>query len=166
MGRKSIYSNEFKQSVVEFFKSHTTKETAKEFSLTESSVSNFAHRAGYKKGQEKHPISFKHEVCQFYDNNTWDETICKFGVSAGSLFKWRKELGYRNKSRGYNLHTEGLQPTVTKRERHDFMVTRSENGQLKAELQQRDERITSLEERLTQLEGASTIISQLKQLLN
>jgi hypothetical protein len=45
-------------------------------------------------------------------------------------------------------------------------MTRSENGQLKAELQQRDERITSLEERLTQLEGASTIISQLKQLLN
>ncbi len=166
MGRKSIYSNEFKQSVVEFFKSHTTKETAKEFSITESNVSNFVYRSGYKKGCAKHSISFKHEVCQFYDNNTGSETSAKFGVSPKTLAAWRRELGYRNKFHGYNLYTEGLQPTVTKRERHNVMMTRSENGELKAELLKRDEYITLLEARITRLEWATNVITQLKQVLN
>lgn len=160
------YSNEFKAQVVEYYKANTAEKTAQKFSIGTHTVEWFGKSAGLAKGNGKYPMNFKHEVCQHYETHTGDETLAKFGVTIASLCQWRKELGYRNKHRGYNLYTEALQPTVTKRERRNFTMTRSENGALKAELQQRDERITSLEERLTQLEGASTIISQLKQLLN
>jgi len=160
------YSNEFKAQVVEYYKAHTAKETAQKFSVQPHTVEWLGRSVGFTKGNSKYPVDFKHEVCQYYETHTGDETLAKFGVTIASLCQWRKDLGYRNKHRGYNLYTEALQPTVTKRERRNFMMTRSENGQLKAELQQRDERINSLEARLTQLEGASTIISQLKQLLN
>jgi transposase-like protein len=154
MGRKSIYSNEFKQSVVEFFKSHTTKETANEFSIPEKTVSNLVYRSGYKKGCAKHSISFKHEVCQFYDNNTGSETSAKFGVSPKTLATWRRELGYRNKFHGYNLYTEGLQPTVTKRERRNFMMTKAENGQLQGELMEIKLQYAVLEREFKQLKEA------------
>jgi predicted RNase H-like nuclease (RuvC/YqgF family) len=134
--------------------------------LPVNTIQSLGRNMGFAKGNGKYPVDFKHEVCQYYETHTGDETLAKFGVTIASLCQWRKDLGYRNKHRGYNLYTEALQPTVTKRERRNFTMTRSENGQLKAELQQRDERINSLEARLTQLEGASTIISQLKQLLN
>jgi transposase-like protein len=160
------YSNEFKSQVVEYYKTHTAKETAQNFSLPVNTIQSLGRNMGFAKGNDKYPVDFKHEACQFYETHTGSETIAKFGVTIAALCQWRKDLGYRNKHRGYNLYTEALQPTVTKRERRNFVMTRSENGQLKAELQQRDERINSLEERLTQLEGASTIISQLKQLLN
>ena len=160
------YSNEFKSQVVEYYKTHTAKETAQKFSLPVNTIQSLGRNMGFAKGNDKYPVDFKHKVCQHYETHTGNETLAKFGVTLASLCQWRKELGYRNKHRGYNLYTEALQPTVTKRERRNFTMTRSENGQLKAELQQRDERITSLEERLTQLEGTSTIISQLKQLLN
>ncbi len=160
------YSNEFKSQVVEYYKTHTAKETAQKFSLPVNTIQSLGRNMGFAKGNDKYPVDFKHKVCQHYETHTGNETLAKFGVTLASLCQWRKELGYRNKHRGYNLYTEALQPTVTKRERRNFVMTRSENGQLKAELQQRDERITSLEERLTQLEGTSTIISQLKQLLN
>jgi len=160
------YSNEFKSQVVEYYKTHTAKETAQKFSLPVNTIQSLGRNMGFAKGNDKYPVDFKHEACQFYETHTGNETLAKFGITIAALCKWRKELGYRNKHRGYNLYTEALQPTVTKRERRNFVMTRSENGQLKAELQQRDERITSLEERLTQLEGTSTIISQLKQLLN
>ena len=160
------YSKEFKAQVVEYYKTHTAKETAQKFSVPVNTIQSLGRNMGFAKGNDKYPVDFKHEVCQFYETHTGSETIAKFSVTVAALCQWRKDLGYRNKHRGYNLYTEALQPTVTKRERRNFVMTRSENGQLKAELQQRDERITSLEERLTQLEGASTIISQLKQLLN
>ena len=166
MGRKAVYSNEFKQSVVEFYKSHTMEETAKEFSIPRSNVAYFVKLSGYKKGCAKFPMDLKHEACQYYDNHTAHETVAKFGISLPSLFIWRRELGYRNKSRGYNLYTEGLQPVVQKRERHNFVMTKAENGELKAELHKRDERIADLEVRLTQLEDAANLVNQLKQLLN
>ena len=160
------YSNEFKAQVVEYYKTHTAKETAQKFSMPVNTIQSLGRNMGFAKGNDKYPVDFKHEVCQYYETHTGDETLAKFGMTIAALCQWRKDLGYRNKHRGYNLYTEALQPTVTKRERRNFVMTRSENGQLKAELQQRDERINSLEARLTQLEGASTIISQLKQLLN
>jgi len=162
----SVYTSEFKAEVVEYYKTHTAKETAEKFSVQTYTVEWFGKNAGLAKGNDKYPVDFKHEACQFYETHTGNETLAKYGITIAALCLWRKDLGYRNKHRGYNLYTEALQPTVTKRERRNFVMTRSENGQLKAELQQRDERITSLEERLTQLEGTSTIISQLKQLLN
>ena len=82
----------------------------------------------------RYTTEFKHEVCQYYENHTQDETIAKYGVVSSALWRWRTSLGYRNKHRNYNLHTEQLQPTVQKRERKNFMMTRNENGDLKAEL--------------------------------
>ena len=134
MGRKAVYSNELKQSVVEFYRSNTMENTAKEFSIPRSTVAYFVKLSGYKKGCAKVSMDLKHEVCQYYENHTHLETLEKFGISLQSLYTWRKTLGYRNKSRGYNLYTEGLQPVMQKRERRDFMMTRSENGDLKAEL--------------------------------
>jgi len=160
------YSKEFKAQVVEYYKTHTAKETAQKFSVPVNTIQSLGRNMGFAKGNDKYPVDFKHEACQFYETHTGSETIAKFSVTIAALCQWRKDLGYRNKHRGYNLYTEALQPTVTKRERRNFVMTRSENGQLKAELQQRDERINSLEARLTQLEGTSSIISQLKQLLN
>ena len=160
------YSKEFKAQVVEYYKTHTAKETAQKFSVPVNTIQSLGRNMGFAKGNDKYPVDFKHEACQFYETHTGSETIAKFSVTIAALCQWRKDLGYRNKHRGYNLYTESLQPTVTKRERRNFVMTRSENGQLKAELQQRDERINSLEARLTQLEGTSSIISQLKQLLN
>jgi len=134
MGRKSKYSPEFKAEIVEYYKTHTAKETAEKFAIPKHNVEYFGRTLGYQKGNSKHPTDFKHEVCQYYDNHTHLETIAKFGISLQSLYTWRRELGYRNKSRGYNLYTEGLQPTMQKRERKNFMMTRAENGDLKAEL--------------------------------
>jgi len=136
MGRKSKYSPEFRAEVVEYFKTHNVEETMQKFGIPRSNVSGWALKAGFNKGRgtDKYAINFKHEVCQYYDNHTYEETIAKFSITASTLFKWRKTLGYRNKSRGYNLYTEGLQPVMQKRERRDFMMTRSENGDLKAEL--------------------------------
>lgn len=134
MTRKSKYSPEFKAEIVEYYKTHTAKETAEKFAIPKHNVEYFGRTLGYQKGNSKHPTDFKHEVCQYYDNHTHLETIAKFGISLQSLYTWRRELGYRNKSRGYNLYTEGLQPAMKKRERRDFMMTRAENGDLKAEL--------------------------------
>ncbi len=43
-------------------------------------------------------------------------------------------MGYRNKHRGYNLYTEGMQPALKKREKRDFMVTKKDNQFLLDEL--------------------------------
>lgn len=150
MGRKSVYSNEFKQSVVEFYKTHTMDETAKEFSIPATTVSYFVYSSGYRKGCAKYDTDFKHEVCQYYDNHTVDETIAKFGITTPSLFEWRKTLGYRNKSRGYNLYTEQLQPVAQKRQRRDFMVTRDENGKLRADLAEITQKYVALEQQFTE----------------
>jgi len=134
MGRKSKYSPEFKAQVVEFYKSNKSVDTAKKFGVTARTVITWSRNLGFIKGHSKYATDFKHEVCQYYDNHTWKETIAKYDISAATLFEWRKTYGYKNKSRGYNLYMEWLQPTVTKRERRDFMMTRNENGDLKAEL--------------------------------
>ena len=90
-------------------------------------------------GKSKFSMEFKKSVCEYANDHTYANTSAKYGITTRS---------------------------VTKRDRRNFVMTRSENGQLKAELQQRDERINSLEARLSQLESTSTIISKLKQLLN
>jgi len=154
MGRKVVYSNEFKQSVVEFYKSHTMEDTAKEFSIPRSTVAYLIKLSGYKKGCAKVPMDLKHEACQYYDNHTAHETAAKFGISLPSLFVWRRELGYRNKSRGYNLYTEQLQPTVTKRERRNFVMTKAENGQLQGELMEIKLQYAVLEREFKQLKEA------------
>ena len=154
MGRKAVYSNEFKQSVVEFYKSNTMENTAKEFSIPRSTVAYLIKLSGYKKGCAKVSMDLKHEVCQYYDNHTCHETVAKFGISLPSLFIWRRELGYRNKSRGYNLYTEGLQPTVTKRERRNFVMTKAENGQLQGELMEIKLQYAVLEREFKQLKEA------------
>ena len=154
MGGKVVYSNEFKQSVVEFYKSHTMEDTAKEFSIPRSTVAYLIKLSGYKKGCAKVPMDLKHEACQYYDNHTAHETAAKFGISLPSLFVWRRELGYRNKSRGYNLYTEQLQPTVTKRERRNFVMTKAENGQLQGELMEIKLQYAVLEREFKQLKEA------------
>ena len=161
MGRKVVYSNEFKQSVVEFYKSHTMEDTAKEFSIPRSTVAYLIKLSGYKKGCAKVPMDLKHEACQYYDNHTAHETAAKFGISLPSLFVWRRELGYRNKSRGYNLYTEGLQPTVTKRERRNFVMTKAENGQLQGELMKIKLQYAVLEREFRQLK--ETIMEAIQQ---
>ena len=166
---KSKFSMEFKKLVCDHSNEHNYADTSVKYGITTKSIQNWRKSLGYPRpteGRSAYSTGIKHEVCQYYETHTGDETIEKFDVSKAVLSVWRRELGYRNKHRGYNLYTEALKPTVTKRERRNFVMTRSENGQLKAELQQRDERINSLELRLTQLEGASTIINQLKQILN
>jgi hypothetical protein len=93
----------------------------------------------------RYEIKFKHEVCQYYDNHTMHETFAKYGVSRATVFEWRRTLGYRNKSRGYNLYMEGLQPTVTKRERRNFVMTKSENGDLKAKVADLEYKLSAME---------------------
>lgn len=146
MGKRS-YTNEFKAQVVEYYKTHTTEETIQKFGIPKPNASKWALKAGVFKGQGgvSHPLNFKHEVCQYYDNHTGVETVAKFGVSNDTLCRWRRELGYRNKSRGYNLYTEGLQPTVTKRERRNFVMTKSENGDLKAKVADLEYKLSAME---------------------
>jgi len=155
MGRK-VYTNEFKAQVVEFYKSHTTEETVQKFGIPKPNASKWALKAGVFKGQggNKHLLSFRHEVCQYYDNHTGVETVAKFGITNDTLCRWRRELGYRNKSRGYNLYTEGLQPTVTKRERRNFVMTKAENGQLQGELMEIKLQYAVLEREFKQLKEA------------
>ena len=105
---------------------------------------------------KRYAIEFKHEVCQYYDNHTADETAAKFGITTKSLCDWRRQLGYRNKFRGYNLYTEGLQPNVTKRERRNFVMTKSENGDLKAKVADLEYKLSAMEVVVTQtLHGLS-----------
>jgi|TARA_B100000035_G_scaffold181112_1_gene154578 transposase-like protein len=133
MGYK-VYSNEFKAQVVEFYKTHSTYETIKEFDVSRTAITNWCKQLGFFKGYSNYKISFKHEVCQYYDNNTLDQTYAKYGIPSKTVCRWRRELGYRNKSRGYNLYMEGLQPTMQKRERRDFVMTKMENGDLKGQI--------------------------------
>jgi len=157
---KTNYSPEFTAQVVGFYKSNSAAKTAREFSIPNHHVMTLAKRVGFQKTCAQYPLSFKHEVCQYYDNHTGDETVAKFGITAPTLFDWRKTLGYRNKSRGYNLYTEGLQPGMQKRERMNFMKTRSENGDLKAELLEVKLQHAVLQREFTQLK--ETILEALQ----
>jgi len=128
------FSDEYKAVVIDFYKTHTVNETAKEFGVSNFSVIHWSKKLGFIKGNSRFDINFKHEVCQYYDNNTVDHTSDKYGVNRHTICRWRRELGYRNKSRGYNLYMEGLQPTMQKRERRDFVMTKMENGDLKGQI--------------------------------
>ena len=99
---------------------------------------------------------FKHEVCQYYENHTLAQTSAKYNVGEVTICTWRKKLGYRNKFFNYNLATEGLQPTMQKRERRDFIMTKMENGDLKG-------RIAVLE---VKLKDATYLLEQVVQDLN
>ena len=134
MGYK-VYSNEFKAQVIEFYKTHTLNDTTKEFGVSHFSIANWCKQLGFFKGYSNFEIAFKHEVCQYYDNNTLEQACAKYNVARNSVLKWRRELGYRNKSRGYNLYMEGLQPLTNKSEyrklRNDFVMTSLEKDNLK-----------------------------------
>ena len=107
---------------------------------------------------------FKHEVCQFYEHHTQVQTLAKYGISNSVLWKWRVSLGYRNKHRGYNTHTEGLKHAVTKRERRDFMMTRTENGKLQAQLVQLEQQISKLENMMGQLQKDAELAQSIRNL--
>ena len=162
MGYK-VYSNEFKAQVVEFYKTHSTYETIKEFDVSRTAITNWCKQLGFFKGCSNYKISFKHEVCQYYDNNTLDQTYAKYGIPSKTVCRWRRELGYRNKSRGYNLYMEGLQPVMQKREVLNFKSVRSENGDMKFELVKKEKRIKELE---MSVEKYDQILSSIRQLFN
>ena len=128
------FSDEYKAIVVDFYKTHDVYNTAKEFNVSVCSVVNWSKKLGFIKGRSRFSSDFKHEVCQYYDNHTGIETSEMFDISIDTVCKWRRELGYRNKSLGYNLYMEGLQPTMQKRERRDFVMTKMENGDLKGQI--------------------------------
>ncbi len=153
MGYK-VYTNEFKAEVSEFYQTHTLAETMSKYGVSDRSVTLWSRKLGYPakpSGVINFSNEFKHEVCQYYDNHTWKETIAKYDISAATLFEWRKTYGYKNKSRGYNLYMEGLQPTVTKRERRNFVMTKAENGQLQGELMEIKLQYAVLEREFRQL---------------
>ena len=150
------FSDEYKAIVIDFYKTHTVNETTKEFGVSHFTINSWSKKLGFIKGHSIFKTDFKHEVCQYYDNHTGIETCEKFSVSLNALCQWRRELGYRNKSRGYNLYMEGLQPTMQKRERRDFVMTKMENGDLKG-------RIAVLE---VKLKDATYLLEQVVQDLN
>ena len=150
------FSDEYKAIVIDFYKTHTVNETTKEFGVSHFTINSWSKKLGFIKGHSIFKTDFKHEVCQYYDNHTGIETCEKFSVSLNALCQWRRELGYRNKSRGYNLYMEGLQPTVQKREKRDFIMTKMENGDLKG-------RIAVLE---VKLKDATYLLEQVVQDLN
>ena len=119
-------------------------------------MSNWAVQSGFLKGHSRFKSDFKHEVCQYYENHTLVETCAKYNVDRKSVCVWRKKLGYRNKFFNYNLAPEGLQPTMQKRERRDFIMTKMENGDLKG-------RIAVLE---VKLKDATYLLEQVVQDLN
>jgi len=162
MGVKKVYTNEFKQSVIEYFKTHTVEETAQKFGIPKPNVSKWAIRAGFIKGRDKHPRSFKHEVCQYYDNHTGDETMAKFGVSNDTLCRWRRELGYRNKSRGYNLYTQEYRQQS--RAPLHFKSVRGEDGKYTVELLQK--RITDLEAQIATMQPDVELAKSIRNLFN
>ena len=162
MGVKKVYTDEFKQSVVEYFKTHTVDETAQKFGIPKPNVSKWALKAGFIKGRDRHPRSFKHEVCQYYDNHTGVETMVKFGVSNDALCRWRRELGYRNKSRGYNLYTQEYRQQA--RAPLHFKSVRGEDGKYTVELLQK--RITDLETKIATMQPDVELAQSIRNLFN
>lgn len=155
------YSIELKKEVCEYSNNHNFEDSAAKFGLCNPKIiSKWRRDLGYptlgRGFRRSRSSEFKHEVCQYYDNHTHDETVEKFGISEVSLFRWRRELGYRNKSLGYNLYMESLQPAMQKRQSHDIVMTKMENGNLKG-------RIAVLEDRL---KDATYLLQQVVEDLN
>ena len=159
---KSVYTNAFKSQVVEFYKTHTAKETAEKFSLQTDTVEWFGRRMGFAKGNDKYPLDFKHEACQYYDNHTGDETCEKFGITIAALCTWRKTLGYRNKSRGYNLYTQEYRQQS--RAPLHFKSVRGEDGKYTVELLQK--RITDLEAQIATMQPDVELAQSIRNLFN
>ena len=161
MGRK-VYTNEFKQSVVEYFKTHTVDETMQKFGVPRSNISMWAIKAGINKGGNKYITDFKHEVCQYYDNHTGNETVAKYGITIKSLCDWRRQLGYRNKSRGYNLYTQEYRQQS--RAPLHFKSVRGEDGKYKLEVLQK--RITDLEAQIATMQPDVELAQSIRNLFN
>ena len=157
-----VYTNEFKTQVVEYYKTHTAKETAEKFSLKSFTVEWFGRSMGFAKSNDKYPLEFKHEVCQYYDNHTGDETVAKFGITVKSLCDWRKQLGYRNKSRGYNLYTQEYRQEA--RAPLHFKSVRGEDGKYKLEVLQK--RITDLEAQIATMQPDVELAQSIRNLFN
>ena len=153
MGRKS-YTNEFKAEVSEFYQTHTVAETVAKYGVSDFSIVRWAKKLGYP-AKHRGPIGYdddiRHKACQYYENHTGVDTCAKFGIAQPTLAMWRRELGYRNKHFNFNLYTEQLQPTVTKRERRNFVMTKAENGQLQGELMEIKLQYAVLEREFRQL---------------
>lgn len=155
------YSIELKKEVCEYSNDHNFQDAAAKFGLCNHKIiSKWRRNLGYpsigRGARGGKDSEFKHEVCQYYDNHTHEDTAEKFGCSKVSLFKWRRELGYRNKSRGYNLYMEYLQPTMQKRQSRDIVMTKMENGDLKG-------KVAVLEDRL---KDATYLLQQVLEDLN
>ena len=102
-------------------------------------------------GRKTYSIEFKHEVCQYYEHHTQKETIEMYGVTGVSLWKWRMALGYRNKHRG---HCVKPSQRVTQVQQHrSFMITRDENGKLRADLAEITQKYVQLEQEFTQFKS-------------
>jgi hypothetical protein len=145
---------ERRKEICEFYENHSQSATLKHFGIGAASLFNYRKQLGYPNKQPckaKYKDTFKHEVCQYYEHHTGEETIAKYSITIASLCKWRADLGYRNKHRGFNLYTESMQPTVAKRVRRNFQMTRSENGELKAELMEIKLQYAVLEREFQQL---------------
>ena len=158
----SVYTNAFKTQVVEYYKTHTAKETAEKFSLQTYTVAWFGRSMGFAKGNDKYPLDFKHEACQYYDNHTGDETCEKFGITIAALCTWRRELGYRNKSRGYNLYTQEYRQQS--RAPLNFKSVRGEDGKYTVELLQK--RITDLETKIATMQPDVELAQSIRNLFN
>ena len=158
----SVYTNAFKTQVVEYYKTHTAKETAEKFSLQTYTVEWFGRSMGFAKGNDKYPLDFKHEACQYYDNHTGDETCEKFGITIAALCTWRKQLGYRNKSRGYNLYTQEYRQEA--RKPLHFKSVRGEDGKYKLEVLQK--RITDLEAQIATMQPDVELAQSIRNLFN
>lgn len=117
-------------------------------------------------GRTTHSIEFKHKVCKFYENHTVEHTSAEFGVHRSLICKWRKQLGYRNKFFNFNLATEGLQPVMQRREVLHFKSVRSQNGDMKLELLQKNQRIQELEDIVAKLQQDSQLMNTIRQLFN
>tara|TARA_R100001510_G_scaffold48078_1_gene45659 strand:+ start:305 stop:814 length:510 start_codon:yes stop_codon:yes gene_type:complete len=159
--KRNRYSIEFKKEVCEYSNDHNYADTGAKFGIGDfKAISKWRKNLGYpplgRGTRSAKDSGFKHEVCQYYDNHTWLESCEKFGCTPRSLFRWRRELGYRNKSRGYNLYMESLQPTMQKRQSYDIVMTKMENGNLKG-------RIAVLEDKL---KDATYLLQQVVEDLN
>ena len=164
MGYK-VYTNEFKAEVSEFYQTHTIAETMSKYGVSDRSVTLWSLKLGYPakpSGVINFNDDFKHEVCQYYDNHTWQETIEKYDISSATLFKWRKTYGYRNKSRGYNLYTQGYRQQS--RAPLHFKSTRGADGKYKLEVLQK--RITDLEAQIVDMQPDVELAQSIRNLLN
>ena len=155
MGRKT-YSIEFKKEVCEFYQTHKMVETCAKFGIAPANVSKWVKALGYPAKRRGKPVTdndIRHDACHYYENHTGADTCAKFGISHATLMQWRRTLGYRNKHFNYNLYMQDMQPVVQTQQRRDFLVTRDENGKLRADLAEITQKYVQLEQEFTQFKS-------------